>query len=88
MADPVTLKLTEPVVFAGQTVTELVIQPMRPKHWRGLPRDGSNEEKEMALLSKLAGQPPGVIDEMCMADYMEAQRILMGFLASQGTGKT
>lgn len=88
MADPVTMKLRVPVTFAGKTVEELVIQPMKPKYLRNIDKDASAEDKGLLLLGRLSGQPPGVIDELDMGDFEEASRIIAGFLgASPATGK-
>lgn len=88
MAEPVTLKLRVPVVFAGQTITEMVMQPMRPAHLRNIHKDASAEDKALLLVQRLSGQPPGVIDLMDMADFEEAAEIIAGFQkGSPATGK-
>jgi hypothetical protein len=89
MADPVTMKLRKPIPWGkdgSEPITELVIQPMKPKYLRNIPPNASAEDKGLLLLGRLTGQPPGVIDELDMADYEEASTIAAGFLSSQETG--
>jgi hypothetical protein len=89
MADPVAFKLRVPVVFAGKTIDEMVMQPMRPAHLRNISKDASAEDKALLLVQRLSGQPPGVIDLMDMADFEEAAGIIAGFQSgSQATGRT
>lgn len=89
MAD-ITYQLKHPVQVGSETVTELKIRPMKPKHLRNLSVDPKSYTMGtiMDLAAKLTGQPSVVFDEMDMEDWEEVSAIVgERFAGGQSTGE-
>ena len=77
--EAVTITLDEPVEFAGETITQLVVQPPKGKHLRKMPTEMKVVGDMIALADKLTGQPREVIDEMCVGDTMRLVEAVSSF---------
>lgn len=79
-------KLSQPVQFGQETITEITLQPIKAKHIRSL-SDKFSMGDMLDLAVKVSGQPSFVIDELCASDAMELLKILGNELGnSQATG--
>jgi hypothetical protein len=85
-----TLKLTEPVEFAGQTYTQLTFRKLKVKHMLEVNWDSMNNpiERYAALASASAGVDLGVIHELDMEDFDAVQAVLDGFFQRAETDST
>jgi hypothetical protein len=72
------LQLSEPVQFGSETITELKFQKPKAKHLKG--RTSDDMEYQLRIVANLTGQPTVVIDELCLADTMEALKVVGEFL--------
>jgi hypothetical protein len=85
----VTLHLKEPVIQGEEKISELKLVKPKAKHIKRLKLDGLTMEDMLSLGGRLAGQPPSVIDELCMEDTFALSGVIESFLpASDTVGKT
>ena len=73
------LKLREPIKHGSEIISELTIQKPKAKHIRGLPQ-APNTGDVLNLGGKLCGQPPSVIDELCIEDTQDLLEIVESFM--------
>ncbi len=74
-----TYKLSDPVKFGSELISELVFQPMKARHLRAIKSNDLDMGILLDLASKLTGQPTVVIDELSVFDALEVQKIIAGF---------
>jgi hypothetical protein len=76
-----TIKLIEPVEFAGQTYTQLTFRKLKVKHMLDI--DWTEVKSPIAQFSAMAaasaGVDIGVIHELDMEDFVVIQELLEGF---------
>lgn len=86
----VTLKLSEPVKFGSEAITELVVKRPKAKNLRGLVfgNDGIPASVLLDMAVDLCDQPKKVIDELEGDDALRLMEIIGDFLnGGQKTGK-
>ena len=79
-ADMTQLELEYPVEYQGATITHLKFR--RPKVKDQLIAEKQNtldSDKEVHLIAMLANVEPELIQQLDMADYQEAQKIIVKF---------
>lgn len=82
-----TLKLSTPISFGSETISELIFQPLKAKHLRKMPND-VNADYLLTLAGTLTGVVPLVIDELCAEDAFRVIEVTSGFFPnSRTTGK-
>ena len=78
---PTIIKLSEPVEFGKDVITELVIQQPRAadvKHLGDITKLSQSDLQ--GLVSRLSGRPSQVIDKLCLADVFAAENAVADFL--------
>ncbi len=60
-------KLSEPIQFGEEKITEFVLQKPKAKHIRSMPQK-PGMDAVLKIVGKLAAQPDKVIDELEMVD--------------------
>lgn len=66
----ITVKLEEPIEWGDETISEIVLKPIRGKHLKNLP--ASPALKDLILIaSKVSGVSSSVFDEMISSDIMK-----------------
>jgi len=70
-----TLKLTEPVTFAGETITELKLRRPKAKDLRSLPAEPKPGDL-LDIAARLSGHTHHVIDELCVEDAVRLLEIV------------
>lgn len=85
-----TIKLNEPVEFAGQTYTTLTFRKLKVKHMLDINWDEIKGpiDQYAALASASSGVDLGVIHELEMEDFQKIQELLEGFFAKDVTAST
>lgn len=85
-----TIKLNEPVEFAGQTYTQLILRKLKVKHMLEVNWDSMNNpiERYSALAAASAAVDIGVIHELDMEDFDNVQAVLDGFFQRAETDST
>ena len=82
-----TVKLAEPVEWAGQTYTQLTMRKLKVKHM--LEVDWSSSTNPIAHFANLAAASAavdvGVIHELDMEDFNKVQEIIESFFPQDGT---
>jgi hypothetical protein len=82
----ITLKLKESIQQGTEQISELLVRKPKAKDIRKLPADPKTGDI-LDLAGRLCGQPPSVIDELCMEDTMELLDIVGNFIQpGQKTG--
>lgn len=76
-----TVKLKDPIQFGSETISELVLQKPKAKHFRALPTQPDTGDI-LNLAGKLCGQPPSVIDELSIEDMAAVMEAVSDFLPS------
>src|SRR4051794_19678131 len=85
---PVKITLQKPIVWLGETVKELVLQPPEGKHIRDLPAGDLKIGDFMNLGMRLAGFPPSMANKLSGEDTMEVVEVAANFIAGgRATGK-
>jgi hypothetical protein len=75
-----TIKLSEPVEFAGQTYAQLTLRKLKVKHMLEVNMDAKNPfEQFIAMAAASAAVDIGVIHELDMDDFLIVQETLEGF---------
>lgn len=80
-AGPVTIRLRYPIRAEGDdgpVISEIRIRPVKGKDFRALPPGGN--ERTLALMGRMSGQPSHVIDELQGDDFHEATEVIERFL--------
>ena len=84
----ITVKLKKPVKHGDQEVAVLTVREPVAKDLRKLPQ-ALNTGDLLNLAGALTGQPPSVIDQLCMADTQKVLGIVGNFMeGGQATGET
>jgi hypothetical protein len=88
MAEPVVVKLKEPIAFGSETITELRLRKPKAKDFRRMPMTPGVGDL-LDLAGQLSAQPKPVIDELGAEDLMEVLECVGGFFpGGLGTGPT
>ena len=82
MDEKITLKLSEPVQFGSETISELSFRKPIAKDFRNLPVGEITQGHLMDLASRLCGQPPSIIDSLCINDLAEVMLALGKYMGS------
>jgi hypothetical protein len=84
-----TMKLSEPVEFAGQTYTQLTFHRLKAKNLIGLNASGIKDdmERSFALAAAAADVDIGVIFELDLEDVAKMQAVLEDFFQPVLTAK-
>lgn len=75
------LKLSEPIQWGSELISELEVKRPKAKHVRGLPQDPKAGDL-LDLAAALCGQTPRVIDELCIEDMNRLLEVVGSFLSS------
>ena len=75
----VELKLEYPVEYAGKTIEMLTIRRPKVRDNMIAGKKEDDADKEITLMSMLAGVDDSVIHEMDMIDYSAFQQVIMDF---------
>lgn len=82
MAEPVTVKLRQPIHFGSQVVEELTVRPVKG---RDLRRIQAPQDRQLQLTMELAGYLTGqvreVIDELEGEDLVEVLTVVASFFS-------
>ena len=81
MAEPVTIKLTKPIIFGSETISELTLRPIKGKDYRRL-KATSGMGIILELAGYLSGQVTQVIDELEGEDLQEVILAVSVFMGS------
>jgi len=82
-----TFKLNMPVQFGERTITELQLRRPKGKDLRKLKGGETSIGDILDIASKLAGEPPAVIDELDGEDSLRLAEVIGDFLGnSRRTG--
>lgn len=90
--EPKVIKLEEPLINEGQTVSEVTIYGLKAKHLRTVPAelfDGTakNPAAFIPIVASVTGLPEAVVDEMSLVDLVDIIGVISDFMAvSQKTG--
>jgi hydroxylamine reductase (hybrid-cluster protein) len=85
MAEPVTVKLREPLEFGKEIIVELTFRPPTAKDLRKLQiRTGFELDYVLRLAGTLSGQPDVVIDKLAGEDLEEVVAVVSGFTPGSG----
>ena len=82
-----TVKLSEPVEWAGQTYTQLTMRKLKVKHMLEVDWTNANESPiahYSTLAAASAAVDVGVIHELDMEDFAKVQEILESFFPQGG----
>lgn len=90
MADPIKIKLAQPVKFGSQVVDELTIRPPTGKDFRRLKVESGYEmDATLELAERLSGQPRPVVDGLSGDDLTRVLEVVAGFMpGGPATGST
>lgn len=81
------LKLSEPVQFGSELISELTVRKPKAKDIRRLPQTPTTGDL-LDLAGRLCGQTPAMIDELGITDTLELLEIVGNFMEpGQKTGK-
>ena len=78
--EPVTIKLSEPIIANGETITEITLQQPRAKHMRSLPVGALTMGSLLNIASEVSGVPPSSMDMLSGADAMSVVEEVGDFL--------
>lgn len=81
------ITLIEPVEAHGEKIVQIIIDPPRVKHLRGLPVGRLTMDALLNIAGECSGMPPSSMDLLCAADGMRVAEAMGDFLAS-GPGET
>lgn len=76
--EAVTVTLSEPVEFGSETITQLVVQPLKGKHLRGL-SDSPGIGDLLDLAEQLTGKQREVIDGLSAKDAIRVSQVVSSF---------
>nr|BDD44928.1 hypothetical protein 8 [Coxiellaceae bacterium] len=75
------VRLNEPVMVDGETLTEISLRRPKVRDRLAVERLGNSDaDREVALIANLAELPPATIEELDLADYARVQGALQDFL--------
>ena len=84
MSKPKTVRLSQPIVWEGRTVTDVQVRRPKVKDLRAMERDGPNPASQIdqgvAMAALLTELPVEVIDEMDAVDFAAVSEVIAGFL--------
>ena len=84
MSKPRTVRLSQPIVWEGKTVTEVQVRRPKVKDLRAMERDGTNPASQIdqgvAMAALLTELPIAMIDEMDAVDFAAVSEVIAGFL--------
>jgi hypothetical protein len=82
------IKLSSPIQYGTELISELEVSPPKAKHMRGMALQMGMDDM-LTLASRCTAQPPSVIDELSFNDLTAVMEVLGNFLGSSPpTGKT
>jgi hypothetical protein len=77
---PIVITLTKPVQFGSQTIEQLSIREGRAGDLKGVKIGGELAIDTLTtIVSRLAGQPPAVIERLCATDAGEVNALALDF---------
>ncbi|CQD11513.1 putative phage related protein [Wolbachia endosymbiont wPip_Mol of Culex molestus] len=75
------VKLDNPITVDGISVSELSMREPKVRDLLAIERIEGEALKEVALIANLASVPKEVVEDLCIKDYVEIQKVLKGFLS-------
>jgi hypothetical protein len=88
LLEPVTIRFKGPAGEREETITEVQLRRPKGKDIRAMDRAEGDIGKTMALLARVSGLEPSVLDEMDGADVVALLELVAGFLPNgQPTGE-
>lgn len=83
-----TIKLSEPVAWGNETITELVLLKPKGKHFKKVPVEPQTVGDLWPFACAICSQPPSVLDELSTDDVVALLEEVGNFMpASLQTGK-
>lgn len=73
-------KLLEPIQIEGREITELSFRRLKGKDIRAIEALDNEVDKAACAISRLAGMPPEIFDEMDGADIEAVTILIEGFM--------
>jgi len=73
------IKLTTPIQYGTETISELELRPPKAKDMRGLPLKMGMDDM-LTLASRCTAQPPSVIDELSFDDVTAVMEAIGNFI--------
>jgi len=84
MSKSKTVRLSQPIVWDGKTVTEVQVRRPKVKDLRAMERDTTNTTSQIdqgvAMAALLTELPVEIIDEMDAVDFAAVSEVIAGFL--------
>ena len=84
MSKPKTVRLSQPILWDGKSVTEIQVRRPKVKDLRAMERDNSvpatQVDQGVAMAALLTELPIDVIDEMDAVDFAAISEVIAGFL--------
>ncbi len=77
-----TVDLEYPVEFAGETISKLEMRRLTVNdQLKAAAGSGSDATTEVRMIALSAGVKTEVVEQLDLADYKEAQKVLLGFIS-------
>ncbi len=76
-----TITLNNPIAVDGISVSELSIREPKVRDLLAIERIEGEALKEVALIANLTSVPKEVVEDLCIKDYVEIQKVLKDFLS-------
>ena len=81
-----TVRLSESIKLGSEIIASLEFRKPRAKDFRTFPQN-PNTGDLLNLAGRLCGQPPSVMDELCVEDMVEVLHVVENFIeGGQKTG--
>ncbi|UPA54527.1 phage tail assembly protein [Wolbachia pipientis] len=76
-----TITLNNPITVDGISVSELSMREPKVRDLLAIERIEGEALKEVALIANLTSIPKEVVEDLCIKDYVEIQKVLKDFLS-------
>ncbi|WP_265042256.1 phage tail assembly protein [Wolbachia endosymbiont (group B) of Melanostoma mellinum] len=76
-----TITLSESITVDSISVSELSMREPKVRDLLAIERIEGEALKEVALIANLASVPKEVVEDLCIKDYVEIQKVLKDFLS-------
>lgn len=73
------IKLSQPIQYGTETISELNLREPKAKDMRGMPLQMGMDDM-LTLAARCSEQPPSVIDELCFADLTAVTEAIGTFI--------
>lgn len=76
----VTVELKEPIEFGSETITEIVVNKPKGKHFRKLPVEPKLMDELWPFACAICNQPAKVLDELGADDFIAVMEVVGNFM--------